>query len=167
MGVLEAARAAGLRAPEDLSVIGYDDIEMSSYLRIDHNPPTPVMTLVARGVDLLLDAARPARAPVCQVLPTELMVRTDHSGPGRFSSGALEGAQYSPTDQVNRVTNGLQIDLESRIAILAEALMPRLQACLRDCRPAPAEGLAGVSTGAWKHISPVFSAVFRALQRPV
>ena len=42
MGVLEAARKAGLRVPEDLSVIGYDDIEIAEYLRLDHDPPVAV-----------------------------------------------------------------------------------------------------------------------------
>jgi len=32
MGVLEAARDAGVRVPNDLSVIGYDDIEIAEYL---------------------------------------------------------------------------------------------------------------------------------------
>jgi DNA-binding LacI/PurR family transcriptional regulator len=34
IGVLDAAREAGLRVPEDLSVIGFDDIEVSEYLGI-------------------------------------------------------------------------------------------------------------------------------------
>lgn len=32
LGVLEAARAAGVAVPEDLSVIGYDDLEVAPYL---------------------------------------------------------------------------------------------------------------------------------------
>jgi DNA-binding LacI/PurR family transcriptional regulator len=32
LGVLEAAAALGLRVPEDLSVVGFDEIEMASYV---------------------------------------------------------------------------------------------------------------------------------------
>ena len=34
MGVLEAARDLGLSVPRDLSVIGYDDIEVAEYLNL-------------------------------------------------------------------------------------------------------------------------------------
>ena len=34
IGVLEAAQAAGLRVPEDVSVIGFDDVEAATYVRL-------------------------------------------------------------------------------------------------------------------------------------
>jgi DNA-binding LacI/PurR family transcriptional regulator len=34
IGVLEAAKAVGLRVPEDLSVIGFDDVEAATYVRL-------------------------------------------------------------------------------------------------------------------------------------
>jgi LacI family transcriptional regulator len=34
IGVLEAAQAAGLRVPEDLSVIGFDDVEAATFVRL-------------------------------------------------------------------------------------------------------------------------------------
>jgi DNA-binding LacI/PurR family transcriptional regulator len=75
MGVLEAARNAGLRVPEDLSVIGYDDIEIAEYLGL-----TTIRQLLYEsgqlGVELMLDILEGLNpAPVCQVLPTELIVR--------------------------------------------------------------------------------------------
>jgi DNA-binding LacI/PurR family transcriptional regulator len=75
LGVLEAARDADLDVPKDLSVIGYDDIEMAEYLGL-----TTVRQLLyesgQRGVELLLNAVdKPPEAPVCEVLPTELIVR--------------------------------------------------------------------------------------------
>ena len=75
MGVLEAARGAGLRVPEDLSVIGYDDIEIAEYLGL-----TTMRQLLYEsgqlGVELLLETLEGLNvAPVCQVLPTELIVR--------------------------------------------------------------------------------------------
>ena len=39
-GVMQAARERGIRVPEDLSVIGFDDIEMAEYLNLTtiHQP---------------------------------------------------------------------------------------------------------------------------------
>lgn len=81
MGVLEAARDARLRVPEDLSIIGYDDIEVAEYLGL-----TTIRQLLfesgARGVKLLLDALEdPGADPVCEVLPTELIVRNTTAPP--------------------------------------------------------------------------------------
>lgn len=81
MGVLEAARDARLRVPEDLSIIGYDDIEVAEYLGL-----TTIRQLLfesgARGVKLLLDALEdPGADPVCEVLSTELIVRNTTAPP--------------------------------------------------------------------------------------
>jgi DNA-binding LacI/PurR family transcriptional regulator len=81
MGVLEAARNAGLRVPEDLSVIGYDDIEIAEYLGL-----TTIRQLLYEsgqiGVELLLDTLEGISAsPVCRVLPTELIVRATTAPP--------------------------------------------------------------------------------------
>jgi DNA-binding LacI/PurR family transcriptional regulator len=75
LGVLEAARDCGLRVPEDLSVIGYDDVEISEYIGL-----TTIRQMLyesgKRGVELLLEALNdPAMEPQCDVLPTELVVR--------------------------------------------------------------------------------------------
>ena len=75
MGVMEAARDLKLRIPDDLSVIGYDDIEVAEYLGL-----TTIRQLLfesgQRGIELLLDAVEnPLNGPVCETLPTELIVR--------------------------------------------------------------------------------------------
>jgi LacI family transcriptional regulator len=75
LGVLEAAQECGLRVPEDLSVVGYDDIEIAEYVGL-----TTVRQLLyesgKRGVELLLDVLEePAADPICAVLPTELIIR--------------------------------------------------------------------------------------------
>jgi DNA-binding LacI/PurR family transcriptional regulator len=75
LGVLEAARDLNLRVPEDLSVVGYDDIEVAEYLRL-----TTIRQLLfesgKRGVELLLEVLANAPAqPVCETLPVELIVR--------------------------------------------------------------------------------------------
>lgn len=75
MGVLEAARNLGLQVPGDLSVMGYDDIEIAEYLGL-----TTIRQLLYEsgqlGVELLLDILEGLNAaPVCHVLPTEMIIR--------------------------------------------------------------------------------------------
>jgi DNA-binding LacI/PurR family transcriptional regulator len=82
-GVLEAARGLGLRVPEDLSVIGYDDLEISEILGL-----STIRQLLyesgRRGVELLLDQLHGLLTePVCDVLPTELVVRSSTAAPGQ------------------------------------------------------------------------------------
>ena len=81
LGVLEAAQDLGLRVPEDLSVIGYDDIEISEYIGL-----TTIRQMLyesgKRGVELLLEVlAIPDMKPQCEVLPTELIVRKTTAPP--------------------------------------------------------------------------------------
>ena len=75
MGVLEAARDTGLRVPDDLSVSGYDDIEIAEYLGLT-TMSQKLYQSGQRGVELLLTTLRdPEAAPVAEVLPAELTVR--------------------------------------------------------------------------------------------
>ena len=74
-GALEAARDAGLRVPGDVSVIGYDDIEIAEYLGLT-TIRQPLFALGVEGVELLLDSiANPPPAPRRVLLPVELVVR--------------------------------------------------------------------------------------------
>jgi DNA-binding LacI/PurR family transcriptional regulator len=83
VGVLEAARDVGLRVPEDLSVIGYDDIEIADIMGL-----TTMRQMLfesgQRGVELLLETLEnPDLEPVHDVLPTELVVRETTAPPSR------------------------------------------------------------------------------------
>jgi DNA-binding LacI/PurR family transcriptional regulator len=76
MGVLEAARIRGLRVPEDLSVIGYDDIDVADFIGLT-TIRQPLFRTGTRAVERLLgiiagDDPRPLR----EVLPVELVVRS-------------------------------------------------------------------------------------------
>jgi len=76
MGVLQAARDNSLRVPEDLSVVGYDDIEVAEYLGL-----TTIRQLLyesgQRGVELLLEILQePSTQPICEVMPVELVARS-------------------------------------------------------------------------------------------
>jgi LacI family transcriptional regulator len=80
VGVLEAARELGLRVPQDLSVVGYDDVEIAEILGL-----TTMRQMLfesgQRGVELLLETLEnPETEPVYEVLPTELVVR-ETTGP--------------------------------------------------------------------------------------
>ena len=75
VGVLEAAREMGLRVPQDLSVVGYDDIEVADILDL-----TTIRQLLfesgRRGVELLLNTLEnPQIGLVREILPTELVIR--------------------------------------------------------------------------------------------
>jgi LacI family transcriptional regulator len=65
MGALEAAAQAGLRVPEDISIMGYDDQELARYT----NPPLSTLVLPnyemgRRAVELLIEISmRAAGAP--------------------------------------------------------------------------------------------------------
>jgi LacI family transcriptional regulator len=81
MGVIEAARDAGVAVPHQLSIVGYDDIEIAEFLEL-----TTVRQLLfesgQRGVQLLLRAlADPTAEPRCEIMPTELMVRATTAPP--------------------------------------------------------------------------------------
>ena len=76
MGVLEAAREANLSVPSELSVIGYDDIEVAEYLGI-----TTIRQLLFEsgqiGVDLLLQhLMKPGNENDIVIQPTELVIRS-------------------------------------------------------------------------------------------
>jgi DNA-binding LacI/PurR family transcriptional regulator len=75
VGVLQAARALGRRVPEDLSVVGYDDIELADVMQL-----TTVRQLLfesgRRGAEQLLQLlADDEVEPVHVELPTELVTR--------------------------------------------------------------------------------------------
>jgi len=75
IGAITALREHGLATPEDVAVVGYDDIELARYY---HPSLTTIRQPVAQGavalVDALLAVARGER-PKPTVLPAELIVR--------------------------------------------------------------------------------------------
>lgn len=76
LGVLEAAAAAGLNVPADLSVIGYDDIEAADYVGLT-TIRQPLAETGTRGVERLLSliAREPQPAALREVLDVSLVVR--------------------------------------------------------------------------------------------
>jgi LacI family transcriptional regulator len=88
LGAITELRARGLRVPEDVAVVGYDDIPVASFV----DPPLttirqPMRQVGARAVEILLDkiaavrshaASRPGR----HLLRAELVVRKSAAPPG-------------------------------------------------------------------------------------
>ena len=78
VGALSALRAAGLRVPGDVAVVGFDDIPIAEYM----SPPlstvrVSISTLGARAAELLFTSisAQNRHERTHEVLPTELIIR--------------------------------------------------------------------------------------------
>jgi LacI family transcriptional regulator len=84
-GAIDAARAAGLRVPEDLWVVGYDDISISAWAAYDLTTlRQPLAEMAAEAVRLaLFRLADPGRSAERTRLSSQLVVRgsTDHFEP--------------------------------------------------------------------------------------
>jgi LacI family transcriptional regulator len=83
LGVLEAAGLAGRAVPDELSVVGFDDIAVAPYAGLT-TVRQPLYTSGARGVARLLGmmAGSPEHAGD-EELPLELVVRRTTAPPGR------------------------------------------------------------------------------------
>ena len=86
MGVYEAARLHRLRIPDDLSVVGFDDLEMSAWV----SPPLttvaqPLAQMAAMAARMVLDTA--ADEPSNRVeLATSLVIRSSTAAPPRHAA---------------------------------------------------------------------------------
>lgn len=77
MGAMDGARARGARIPDDLWIVGYDDIELASWGAYDLTTVRqPMEQMVAQAIDLLLARIDARDAPVSrQCLANELVIR--------------------------------------------------------------------------------------------
>ncbi|MEI7770169.1 MAG: LacI family DNA-binding transcriptional regulator [Chloroflexales bacterium] len=75
MGVLEAARDLGVRVPADLSIVGFDDIDVAEYLGMT-TVRQPLFMSGRRGVELLLRLIGGEEPEIqSELLPIDLVVR--------------------------------------------------------------------------------------------
>lgn len=83
VGVLQAAEVLGLKVPEDVSIVGFDDIPLASQIRPRLTTiRQPLIEKGATAAKILL--SKPDRG-ICQTLKTELVVR-ESSGPAPVDS---------------------------------------------------------------------------------
>ncbi len=76
IGALGAARRHTLRVPEDLSIVGFDDVRYAAHT----NPPLttiaqPMQRIGEHAVRLLLDLLNGKPVPLSVTLPHRLVVR--------------------------------------------------------------------------------------------
>jgi LacI family transcriptional regulator len=89
IGAMRALDAAGLRVPEDVSVIGFDDIVSASYIRPSLTTVRqPLLEMGKRGAEVLLERiAEPTREfPLEITLQPELVIRRS-TGPAAIKRG--------------------------------------------------------------------------------
>jgi DNA-binding LacI/PurR family transcriptional regulator len=95
VGVLDVARQHGLRVPEDISVVGYNDIEIAPYLGLT-TMRVPMRELGRRGVEMLVQVLENSDSPPERIqLPAELVVRrtTGPAGPAVVRASAAKKHQ--------------------------------------------------------------------------
>jgi len=104
-GVLAAAAAAGLRVPEDVALVGFDDTAPAAFMRPSLTTiGQPFFEMGKRAATLLLDAVNAQRrpvpswhtaqrdsAPIREFLPTRLVVRESCGAARRVPAGAIAG----------------------------------------------------------------------------
>lgn len=106
-GVYDAARERGLRVPDDLSIIGFDDVSQSAHM---HPPLTtvrqPMVEMGRLAAQMLLRCINdPERAPERLILKTELIVRASCAPPPADTpqaAGKPRGKQKAETEKGSR-----------------------------------------------------------------
>jgi DNA-binding LacI/PurR family transcriptional regulator len=90
LGVLEAAEAAGLAVPEDLSVIGFDDVELARYVGLT-TVAQPLESSGAQGAKLLIEAMDGAPRRACH-LDVHVVRRATTASRGRSPGTRVQSA---------------------------------------------------------------------------
>ena len=98
LAMLEALEALGLRVPDDLSVVGFDDVELARHAGLT-TVAQPLQASGTRGAELLLSALEgEVGLQARQHLSLELVVRGTTAPPREGGPGREEGAPTTATD---------------------------------------------------------------------
>jgi DNA-binding LacI/PurR family transcriptional regulator len=90
VGVLEAAQAAGVGVPDELSVIGFDDVELARYVGLT-TVAQPLESSGAQGARLLIEAMRGAPRRTCE-LDLRIVRRATTASRGRSPGTRVQKA---------------------------------------------------------------------------
>ena len=83
LGILEAARDMDISVPDELSVVGYDDIRLAHFAQLT-TVHQNLFESGVQGIELLLELIdEPDKSPIQCQLPTELIVRQTTAPPAR------------------------------------------------------------------------------------
>ncbi len=90
IGAMQAANEAGLRVPEDLSILGLDDIEVAAF----QIPPLTTIRqsftqLASLGLQILLDILSDREPALGRVVLEPALIRRQSTGPVRPSTGPV------------------------------------------------------------------------------
>ena len=98
LAMLEALEALGLRVPDDLSVVGFDDVELARYAGLT-TVAQPLEDSGTRGAELLLSALEGEEVlQARQHLSLELVVRGTTAPPREGPPGRMEHGAKSATN---------------------------------------------------------------------
>ena len=87
LGVMRWAKLKGLQVPEDLSIVGYDNIEFGAYahttLTSVRNDGATLAKAAADKLVSLMEGGTPLHEPTLTLLPGELVIRESAARPGQ------------------------------------------------------------------------------------
>ena len=109
IGVLEAAQAAGVPVPEELSVIGFDNVEAAGYTGLT-TVAQPLEEIGSLGADLLLRAVS-GEAVSSRRMPLEIVERGSTAPPDREVADEGYGATrkaVAKTDEEEGFTSEME-----------------------------------------------------------
>jgi LacI family transcriptional regulator, repressor for deo operon, udp, cdd, tsx, nupC, and nupG len=97
MGALRAIRKVGLRCPEDISVVGFDDHEMAAFFDLT-TVAQPVAEQGALAANQLIGALRTGDPPTSEQVNTKLIVRRT-TGPPKQTGSVAKRRSTSVNDR--------------------------------------------------------------------
>jgi DNA-binding LacI/PurR family transcriptional regulator len=100
VGCLEAASRLGIRVPDELSIVGYDDIDLAALMGLS-TVRQPLVYSGERGADLVVEAlSMRNRQPQTEKLELELVVRTTTAAVKRRSRTVSRSASPNVSPNV-------------------------------------------------------------------